>query len=110
MSFRDLFLQQELTTFTLPIEIPMHVFADPLEPFNAEVNQAVEAYANVRTINPIDRLCDEEQCYMGTDDGLYYHDSSHLSVYGATEIVLPLLMGLETSSSSTATGTVESSQ
>lgn len=91
--FRELFWKAQKGTLKLQLKLPKarynQMFTNPL---NDEMDKGLSDYGNVITIDPTDTLCDETHCYFGTDEGLYYRDSSHLSGFGAKENILPLLL------------------
>ena len=95
--FRSFFYSAE-NGETLDTGEPQAVFEGSLERFNTGVEQAVVGFDNVRVLNPADTFCRGGYCYIGTDEGFYYADDSHLSVYGAMQIYLPLLLSEEQSS------------
>ncbi len=62
---------------------------------NIGIEQAASLFDNVHLINPLDVFCKGEYCNVETDQGFYYADDTHLSVYGAMQIYLPLLLNEE---------------
>lgn len=62
-----------------------------LDPYNQEVNQSIENYFknrdNVLFINPIDALCDGEDCVEKSNNEIYYSDNDHLSIDGTMKVL-----------------------
>lgn len=62
-----------------------------LDPYNQEVNQSIEAYFknrdNVLFINPIEALCEGEDCVEKLNNEIYYSDNDHLSYNGTMKVL-----------------------
>lgn len=91
-NFRDLFLQNVREGKELQLSVPRSEFEASHKPFYEQIERGVAGHTNARTLDPADTVCDTSLCYLGTEAGLYNSDSSHLSNYGAREIILPLLL------------------
>ena len=66
-----------------------------LEHFNVGIREVASNFPNVRLLNPTDMFCHGDDCFMGDSEGFYYADDSHLSTYGAMQIILPLLLNAD---------------
>ena len=90
--YRDFFLRVQLNKLEPPMEVPRDYYKKSHQPINTQVEQGLAKHPNAQTIDPFDTMCTDTHCYTGTKEGLYYSDSSHLSTFGAKQIILPLLL------------------
>ncbi len=54
-----------------------------LSAFNKDMDKLLNRYANAYFLNPYDSFCDDQKCYVGRDDKIYYSDDAHLTTSGA---------------------------
>lgn len=90
--FRNLLLLNQREGKALQFWIPRAVFDESHQGFYEQINAGIAGRKNVSTIDPAETICDEEYCYLGNEGGMFIKDSSHLSAYGAKQVILPLLL------------------
>ena len=47
---------------------------------NQEMRLLLNAYPNAYFLDPYDSFCDDEKCYVGRENDIYYSDDAHLTV------------------------------
>lgn len=90
-SFRDHFFNAEHKSVSLNTKFPRAGFRSETQHIDTQIEQVALKHANVRILDPLETLCDTQYCYIGSEEGLFYRDSSHLSTFGAKTVILPLL-------------------
>ena len=58
---------------------------------NNLLSELVGKYENISFVDPMDRLCDGDECFIVRDKKLLYSDHAHLTTFGARDVLDGLL-------------------
>ena len=54
---------------------------------NNLLSELVGKYENISFVDPMDRLCDGDECFIVRDKKLLYSDHAHLTTFGARDVL-----------------------